>query len=84
MLPNHNLKFFINGIKCLTHFNVNIEPETNQFKMEFEAPKDVTMIGKIFTMNNTEINNALFVQRDFKSGNIIIDIAIQTNDITKL
>ncbi len=82
--PNYEIKFFINGFKCLSHSKALIEPESNQFKMEFVAPDDVKMIGHLEKMNSNKIDNAVFIQRDYRTNNYVIEISLQSNENVKL
>ena len=84
VLPSYDLKFFINGFKCKTHFKSIIEPETNQFKMEFEAAEEAKMIGHLKTINNEKIDNAVFIQRDYRTNNFVVEVSLRSKNIVKL
>ena len=52
--------------------------------MEFEAPSDMNMIGHLETINSSKIDNAVFIQRDYRSNNYVVEISLQSNELVKL
>ena len=83
-LQKCDLTFFKNGFKSLSHFRTLIEPECSNFNIEFEAPIDIKMIGSLKNMKGIEIENSVFIQRNYKTKNYIVEISLQSNEATQL
>ena len=74
MLPNLKIEFFINKIKCLSHSKGVVNDKDI---IVFEAPKDKQFSATLVSIehDSDEIKNSIFLQRDFRTNNFIIEIS---------
>ena len=80
-LPTLNLKFFLYGLKCLSHSTAVLNAPHNPLFIEFGAPKETIILASLYRQNGQKIEDSTIIQRDAKTNKLgIISFIPQKNE----
>jgi ribosomal protein S26 len=74
-IPQYNLSFD-HDIKLKSHYCQFIKFKTNPLAMEFDVPKHIKTLFKVKTMNDSDIEDAVFSQINPENSKTILQVAI--------